>query len=688
MTVKKLFKTENLPRFTLAAGVLGLLLRVMLYIIGTDEKGLFITGHPAAVLTWLLVAITLVAIGVYVMPLKQTPVYKKMFPAAKLPFIGCIVAGVGILAVDLFEFLGQADPVTTICLIVGIVAAGCLLYTGYCRYLGIHPGFLFRAMVTVYFIVHLVSQYRMWSAEPELQAYFFQMMASIFLMLSAYFRATLDAGIGNRRKYVFANQGAVFFCCLACVGESGLFYLTMGFWMFTECCSLKRIRRVQAKNVAMYLPVPVRYCISTLESAGYEAYVVGGCVRDALLGLTPKDYDLCTSAKPNVVADLFADHKLVRSGEKHGTIGVIIDKKVYEITTFRTEGGYADSRHPDWVCFVSDIKEDLARRDFTVNAIAYSQKTGFVDPWGGQEDLRNKVLRAVGEPSKRFGEDPLRILRGMRFATRFRLQVEEQTLLSMRNLVPLMDTLAKERVYDELCKILPLVHAEDVLQYAPILTQVIPELGACVNFDQRSPHHAYDLFTHIAHVTGNVTDELPLRWAALLHDIGKPDTFTQDETGRGHFHGHAEVSADKAEEILFRLKAPTALREQVALLIRHHMTAFEPSKKVLRRRITRFGMENCKLLLNLQRSDDASKGTPANNDFFNEIEDLLAEIEKENTCLTTRDLAINGKDLLDLGFTPGPQIGKALTALLECVQDEILTNTKEDLLPAAKRLKE
>ena len=686
--MKKLFKSENLPRFTLIAGSLGLLLRVLLYLTGIDEKGLFASGHPAAILTLILSVISVIAIGIYVLPLKQTPVYKKMFPAAKLPFIGSIVAATGMLGVNLYELLGQADPITTICLVLGILSAGCLLYTGYCRLLGIHPGFLLRALVTVYFVVHLVSQYRMWSAEPELQKYFFQMMASIFLMLSIYFRSTLDAGTGSRRKYAFANQCALFFCFLACVGESGLFYLTMGFWMFTECCSLKRIRRVQSKNVAMYLPVSVRYCISTLESAGYEAYVVGGCVRDALLGLTPKDYDLCTNAKPDVVADLFSDHKLVRSGEKHGTIGVVIDKKLYEITTFRTEGGYADSRHPDWVCFVSDIKEDLARRDFTINAIAYSQKTGFVDPWGGQDDLKNKVLRAVGEPSVRFGEDPLRILRGMRFATRFRLQVEEQTLLAMKNLVPLMDTLARERVFDELCKILPLVQAKDLLQYTPILTQVIPELAPCVDFDQRSPHHAFDLFTHIAHVTGNVTDELPLRWAALLHDIGKPDTFTQDETGRGHFHGHAEASAKKAESILFRLKAPTALREQVVLLITHHMTAFEPNKKVLRRRITRFGMENCKLLLNLQRADDASKGTKADSTFFNEIEDLLKEIEKENTCLTTRDLAINGKDLLDLGFEPGPQVGKVLTALLECVQDEILTNTKEDLLPAAQRLKE
>lgn len=688
--MKKLLRPENLPYFTLGVGVIGFLLRILLYTNGRDEKGLFIAGHPAGILLFVLTAVAIIGILLLVLPLHRTPVYKKLFPPALLPFIGCLVAGAGILAVDFFDLMQHSsfDAVATLSFVLGLLAVASLLYVGYCRFLGIHPGFLFRAVVTVYFIVHLISQYRLWSSEPELQAYFFQMMASIFLMLNAYHRATLDAGMGSRRRYAFSNQAAFFFCCLASIGESAVFYLAMAFWCYTEQCSFKRVRRIKSRNVGMFLPMAVRYCIGTLEAAGYEAYVVGGCVRDSLLGLTPKDYDLCTNAKPEVIAELFSNHRLVRSGEKHGTIGVIIDKKCYEITTFRTEGGYADSRHPDWVCFVSDIKEDLARRDFTVNAIAYSQKTGFVDPWNGQEDLKNKVLRTVGKPSTRFGEDPLRILRGMRFAVRFKLTVEAETLAAMLNLVPLMDSLAKERIFDEMCKILPLVTAEDLIRYQPIITQVIPELAPCVNFDQHSPYHAFDVYTHIANVTGNTWEDLPLRWAALLHDVAKPDTFTQDENGRGHFNGHAQAGAEKADKILHRLKAPNALRECAVFLIQHHMIPFEPNKKLLRRRMGRYGVKNCELLLALQRADFCNKGTQSDSTYFDQIEDLMKEIEQEDDCLTTRNLAINGQDLLDMGFPAGPQIGKALTALLDCVQDEIISNTREDLLAAAEKLKE
>ena len=688
MIVKKFFKTDNLPYFTLGAASLGVLLRILLFTTGIDSKGLFRANHPANIMLYALSMIVLVGVFLWAFPLKRTPVYKKMFPPSKLAFIGSIVGSIGILATDFLELLEKTDGVTIVSFILGFLAVGSLLYAGYCRLLGIHPGFLFRGLVSAYFVLHLVSQYRFWSAEPQFQNYLFQMLASIFLMFNAYHRSTLDAGIGQRRWYVMSNQMALFFSCLSIVGESTFFYLCMSFWTFTEMCSLKKVRRIKAKSVGMYLPPAVRYCIGTLEAAGYEAYVVGGCVRDALLDIKPQDYDLCTNAKPEMIADLFSDHRLIRSGEKHGTIGVVIDKVVYEITTFRTEGGYADSRHPDWVCFVSDIKEDLARRDFTINAIAYSPKVGFVDPFKGRNDLQDKILRAVGDPSTRFSEDPLRILRGMRFAVRFGMKIDQKTQLAMFNLATLMDSLARERVYDELCKILPLVSYQDILQYAPILTQVIPELSACIGFDQHSPHHAYDVYTHIAHVTGSAIDELPLRWAALLHDIGKPDTFTQDEDGRGHFHSHAQIGAEKAEKILLRLKAPTAMRECVVFLVLHHMIPLEPNKKLLRRRLGRYGTKNCNLLLHLQRADFCSKGGNVDTMYFDQIEDILKEIEQENSCLTTRDLAINGNDLIDLGFEPGPIIGKVLTTLLGCVQDEILTNTKEELLEAAKGLKE
>ena len=435
----------------------------------------------------------------------------------------------------------------------------------------------------------------------------------------------------------------------------------------------------------MFLPDSILECLDALENAGYAAYAVGGCVRDACLGLTPHDYDLCTSALPRETEAVFGNKRLVLAGEKHGTVGVVTDFGVVEITTFRTEGAYRDNRHPDWVEFVSDVERDLARRDFTVNAMAYSPKRGFADPFGGREDLKNKGLRAVGKPEKRFQEDSLRILRGVRFAVRFDLTVDPETRKAMLSQAQLMDNLARERVFDELCKLLPLVDAEDLGQFAPILAAVIPELEPMIGFDQRSPHHAYDLFTHTAHVVAGVPAELTLRWAALLHDIGKVPTFTQDETGRGHFYGHAPRGAEMADQVLHRLKAPTALREQVVVLIEKHMTRLQPDKKLLRRQIGRLGWETVENLLYLQEADMGSKGTgkPEELAIFPQIRELLDQIKAENACLSLKDLAVNGHDLMEMGFT-GRAIGQCLNTLLEQVIDERLPNEKAALLAFAK----
>ena len=239
----------------------------------------------------------------------------------------------------------------------------------------------------------------------------------------------------------------------------------------------------------MFLPDHVLLCINTLEAAGYQAWAVGGCVRDALLGLTPNDYDLCTDAKPDQTEALFSDYPLILNGKKHGTVGVILEGNVVEITTFRTEGDYRDNRHPEWVAFVPDIEQDLARRDFTVNAMAYSPYRGYADPFGGRADLEQKLLRAVGEPERRFREDSLRILRGVRFSVRYGLTPEAQTLDAMISLRHLMDNLARERVFDELCKLLPLICSDDLVRFAPVLTAVIPELECCIGFNQHNPHH-------------------------------------------------------------------------------------------------------------------------------------------------------------------------------------------------------
>lgn len=431
----------------------------------------------------------------------------------------------------------------------------------------------------------------------------------------------------------------------------------------------------------MILPEYVRFCLDRLETAGFAAYAVGGCVRDDCLGLTPHDYDVCTDASPDETEALFSDKKLILAGKKHGTVAVVLED-IVEITTFRTEGGYADNRHPEWVHFESDVNADLSRRDFTINAMAYSPTRGFADPFGGRADLEAKVLRTVGDPEKRFSEDALRILRGVRFAVKYGLSVEENTLRAMENQAHLLDNLARERVFEELCKLLPLVNAEDLLRFAPILGAAIPELVPTFGFDQRTPYHVYDVFTHIARVTEAVSPELTMRWAALLHDIGKPAAFTQDETGRGHFKGHAQVSAKMADEILLRLKAPTDLREQVVFLVDHHMMVLEPDRRLLRRWLSRFGKENMLHLLELQRADFGGKGGE-----IGRITDFAAveTVLREQPELTVKDLAVNGHDLMALGLS-GKAIGETLNELLSQVLDEKTPNNKEALLDAAAKM--
>ncbi len=440
----------------------------------------------------------------------------------------------------------------------------------------------------------------------------------------------------------------------------------------------------------MRLPDYVNQCIARLESAGFAAYAVGGCVRDALLGLAPKDYDLCSAARPEQTEAIFSDFPLVLAGEKHGTVGVVTSGGVVEITTFRTEGGYRDCRHPDWVAFVPDITSDLGRRDFTVNAMAYSPSRGLADPFGGQADLNSRILRTVGDPEARFREDALRILRGVRFAVVYRLTPDPATAAAMERLAPELDSLARERVFEELCKLLPAMETGDFCRYAPILGAAIPELAPMIGFDQRSPHHAYDLFTHTAHVAGAVPGDLALRWAALLHDVGKIPCFTTDANGRGHFYGHGEKSAEMADAILRRLKAPTALRQQVVTLIGCHMTRIEPTRRCVRRWLGRLGGETLNRLLTLQEADMGGKGTGEDAPSFAQfarLREILTQLQAENAAVTLRDLAVNGHDLAALGLQ-GREIGECLNALLDAVIEETAENSKASLLSSAEGWKE
>lgn len=437
----------------------------------------------------------------------------------------------------------------------------------------------------------------------------------------------------------------------------------------------------------MELPLYVRTCLDRLEQAGFPSFVVGGCVRDSLLGLTPHDYDICTAALPENTQALFGEFPLGLEGLPHGTVVVHTEAGPVEITTFRAEGPYSDNRHPDWVKFVPEVELDLARRDFTVNAMAYSPVRGLADPFGGRQDLEQGILRTVGDPEIRFREDALRILRGMRFAARFGLVPEEKTGAAMISLAPLTDSLARERVFEELSGFLRFAGFADLKRFAPILAAVIPELAPMLGFDQHSPHHAYDLYTHTAHVTANVSGDLVRRWAALLHDTGKIPTFTRDETGRGHFYGHAQASAAIADEVLRRLKAPADLRQQAVQLIDLHMLCLEPDKKSLRRCLSRYGWDTVCDLLALQWADFQSKGVPTDPmPDFDRVDDLLSELHDENPCLSLKDLALKGDDLMALGFR-GKEIGTQLDRLLELVLDEKAENTPQALQKALEEMK-
>ena len=439
----------------------------------------------------------------------------------------------------------------------------------------------------------------------------------------------------------------------------------------------------------MRLPKPITEVLNRLEEQGFEAWVVGGCVRDSLLGIVPHDYDVCTAALPEQTQAVFADRRLVLAGVRHGTVGVVTEAGVVEITTFRTEGGYTDSRHPGWVRFVPTIEQDLARRDFTVNAMAWSPVRGYADPFGGAEDLRRGLLRAVGEPALRFREDALRILRGIRFAARFRLRIEEATFCAMQTEKFRLDAIARERVMEELTDFLCRCNQEDLWNFRDILAQVLPEIAPEIGFEQHSVHHAYDVFTHTALVTEALPREPVMRWAGLLHDIAKPACFSMDDRGRGHFLGHARVGAGMADEVLRSLRAPNALREEVCWLIAHHMDSYPVEEKVARRLLSRHGKDRMERLLTLQMADWGGKGVPVAEDIPNALTalwNLLVDLSSREGELNLRTLAVRGGDLIALGFPRGPKLGQTLNQLLDAVLLGELPNEREPLLEKARSL--
>ncbi len=426
----------------------------------------------------------------------------------------------------------------------------------------------------------------------------------------------------------------------------------------------------------MNIPQPVLEVMETLENAGHECWVVGGCVRDHCLGIAPHDYDCCTAALPEQMQEIFAHRRLILAGLKHGTVGVVTEYGPVEITTFRTEGDYSDARHPGWVRFVRNLREDLARRDFTMNAMAYSPRRGFSDPFGGREDLQKGILRAVGDPNLRFREDALRILRGLRFAARFGLEIEEATKAAMHTQLAGLDRLAAERIFAELTGFLCHATAADVLAGTQMLCRIIPELSPLVGFDQKNPHHEFDIFTHTARVLEAVPPRVELRLAALLHDVGKPPCFSLDETGVGHFYDHAKVGAELADAILRRLKSPTALRETVVFLVGHHMNRYPVEVKNARRCLSRHGLRRMEQLCDLQAADGMAQ---------NGWRELLRTVSAQEGELSLKTLALQGRDLIALGCAPGPELGATLKDLLGRVLSGEVPNEREALLAIVKQ---
>lgn len=437
------------------------------------------------------------------------------------------------------------------------------------------------------------------------------------------------------------------------------------------------------------MPEPVSVAINTLKAAGFEAFIVGGCVRDIALHRTPSDWDITTSALPNETELVFGDYKIIETGIKHGTVTVIIDGMHLEITTYRKDGDYIDNRHPADVSFTKKLEDDLCRRDFTVNAMAYSENDGLIDLFGGTSDLDSRIIRTVGEPDERFTEDALRIMRALRFSAVLDFDIEEKTKLSILKNCELLKNISAERITDELFKFL-CGDGERVTQllieFRSVIAVIIPEIKPCFDFDQKNKHHIYDVYTHMAYAVGYSEPAPEVRLALLLHDIGKPECFFTDDEGVGHFYGHGEKGAKTVEKIAARLKLPSRFQSDLVTLVRYHDYPVTPDRKTIKRRLNKFGPSMLKKIMLVKTGDSLAHNT----DFAKplcEIDAINESIEKvlaDEECFSLRKLCISGKDLLDIGFTGGPEIGHVLDTLLNCVIDEKLPNEHDALLEFAK----
>ena len=441
--------------------------------------------------------------------------------------------------------------------------------------------------------------------------------------------------------------------------------------------------------IEIKMPRHIEEMISRVEAAGFEAYAVGGCIRDTLAGRSDLyDWDMCSSAEPSQIMEIFSDRKVIPTGIKHGTVTVISEGEPVEVTTFRAEGDYSDSRHPDSVCFVKDIKEDLARRDFTVNAMAYAPSKGLIDPFGGRRDLEAGILRCVGDPVKRFTEDALRVLRGLRFMSQKGLEAEPETDRAIRSEFWRLGNIAQERITSEFIKLMCGDYAADVVdRYQEVFCFLIPELKAEIGYDQRSPYHNRTVWDHTICAVRNVPAEPDLRVAMLFHDIAKPVVGVLDDNGRGRFVGHPAKGAEMADEILRRMKFPNDLREKIVELVRYHDLKMQPDRVSVRKWLGRLTPELFFRLMYVRYADSTGKYEK----YIKEAEDknqalrVIAEaILADGDCFTKEALDVSGADVMAAGYI-GREIGDALEWLLDEVIEGRLENQKDILIEGLKK---
>lgn len=439
-------------------------------------------------------------------------------------------------------------------------------------------------------------------------------------------------------------------------------------------------------NVKISMPEDVKFILNTLDNNGYEAYIVGGCVRDSILNKQPKDWDITTNAKPEEVIKLF--DKVVLTGLKHGTVTVVLNNEGYEVTTYRTDGEYEDNRHPKEVRFVSSLKEDLARRDFTINAMAFNEKTGLVDYFHGVRDLHEKIIKTVGAPEERFNEDALRMLRAVRFSAQLDFNIDKTLLGAIKKLSINIKNISKERIREEFNKILVNNPRKiDVLKDCEILELIIPEIKRIYDFNQNNPYHIYDLYNHSIKATEVIDEKLHLRLTMLLHDFGKIKTRTIDENGISHYYNHSRESLELAKCILKELKYDNETINKVLVLIQYHDCTLN-SKLSVKKLLNKIGEEALRDLIQVQKSDILAQNPIYTKErLLNiiSIESKLDLILEQNECFSLKDLKINGKELIELGFNKGKEIGELLNYLLEKVIENPDLNNKEQLIKLAKK---